>query len=89
MDQSAENQTEIILNSIADGVFTVDTEWKITSFNNAAEKITSIKREDAIGNHCWEVFRANICEKGCVLRRTMETGKQIVNQSVYIVNAES
>ncbi|MBW1914657.1 MAG: sigma 54-interacting transcriptional regulator [Deltaproteobacteria bacterium] len=89
MNQSAENQTEIILNSIADGVFTVDTEWKITSFNTAAEKITSIKREDAIGNHCWEVFRANICEKGCVLRRTMETGKQIVNQPVYIVNAES
>lgn len=31
---------EIILDSIADGVFTVDLEWKITSFNCAAEKIT-------------------------------------------------
>lgn len=29
-------QTEIILNSIADGVFTVDQEWRITSFNRAA-----------------------------------------------------
>ena len=40
-----ENQTHIILDSIADGVFTVDSDWKITSFNRAAEKITGIKIE--------------------------------------------
>ncbi len=28
-------QTEIILNSIAEGVFTVDLEWRITFFNRA------------------------------------------------------
>ncbi|MDD3620412.1 MAG: PAS domain-containing protein, partial [Desulfobulbaceae bacterium] len=34
------NATEIILESISDGVFTVDHEWRITSFNRAAEEIT-------------------------------------------------
>ena len=34
-----------ILESISDGVFTVDPEWKITSFNRAAEKITGIKKD--------------------------------------------
>ena len=84
----AKDQTSIILDSIADGVFTVDLDWRITSFNRAAEQITGIGREEAVGRHCWEVFRANICEKQCALRKTIETGKGIVNQSIYIVASD-
>jgi PAS domain S-box-containing protein len=82
------NQTKIILDSIADGVFTVDSDWKISSFNRAAEKITGIKKEEAIGRYCWEVFKASICEKGCSLKRTMETGHPIINQHIFIVNSK-
>src|SRR4030042_1260363 len=88
MNKDIENQTQIILDSIADGVFTVDSEWKITSFNRAAERITGIKKEEAIGRQCWEVFRANICESLCSLRHTVETGDPVVNQSVFIVTSE-
>ena len=84
----AKDQTSIILNSVADGVFTVDLDWRITSFNRAAELITGISKEEAVGRHCWEVFRANICEKQCSLRQTIETGKQILNQSIYIVASD-
>jgi len=79
--------TESILESISDGVFTVDHEWRITSFNRAAEEITKISREEAIGRHCWEVFRASACETGCALRATMDTGKPIINKSAFIVDA--
>jgi len=88
MNYTVEERTEIILDSIADGVFTVDSKWKITSFNRAAEKITGIRKEEAIGRYCWEVFKASICEKVCSLRHTMETGNPIVNQSIYIVNSK-
>ena len=44
--------TDIILESISDGVFTVDHEWRITSFNRAAEEITGIPREEAISRFC-------------------------------------
>jgi PAS domain S-box-containing protein len=88
MNQPSENQTQIILDSIADGVFTVDSDQTITSFNRAAEKITGIKKEEALGRHCWEVFRASICEKRCALRHTMDTARPIVNQSIFIVSAE-
>ena len=88
MIKDTENQTQIILDSIADGVFTVDSKWKITSFNRAAEKITGILKDDAVGRQCWEVFRAGICENQCSLRHTVETGEPIVNQSVFIVNSE-
>jgi PAS domain S-box-containing protein len=83
-----ENYTQIILDSIADGVFTVNSDWKITSFNRAAEKITGIKQEEAVGRYCWEVFKASICEKGCSLKRTMETGHPIINQHRFIVNSK-
>jgi PAS domain S-box-containing protein len=86
MKQPTQNQTHTILDSIADGVFTVDSDWKITSFNRAAEAITGIKKEEAVGRHCWEVFKASVCEKLCSLRHTMETGSPIVNQSIYILN---
>jgi len=80
--------TDIILESISDGVFTVDHEWRITSFNHAAEEITAIPRDEAIGKHCWEVFRSNICEKDCALRRTMKDGKSFVDTSIYIVKID-
>ncbi len=79
--------TEIILNSVSDGVFTVDHEWRITSFNRAAEQITGVSRDEAMGKHCWEVFRSNICETDCALHRTMKQGKAFVDTSTYIVNS--
>jgi PAS domain S-box-containing protein len=79
---------DTIFNSINDGVFTVDENWRVTSFNRAAEKITGIMRGEAIGKPCCEVFRANICESACALKQTMQTGKPVVNKAIYIVNSE-
>ncbi len=80
--------TKVILESISDGVFTIDYNWEITSFNRAAEEITGILRKEAIGRHCWEVFRSNMCEEGCALKKTMEEGKPFINSSGYIINRE-
>ena len=80
--------TGIILDSVADGVFTVDADWRITFFNHAAESITGIPRREALGRPCCEVFRASMCESDCALRRTIETGKPLINKSGFIVNGE-
>ena len=77
---------DVVLDSIADGVFTVDRDWRITTFNRAAEHITGVPREEALGRQCWEVFRSNICETSCALRETMRTGRNIVNQPIYVLN---
>jgi len=81
---SLEKHYRTILDSIADGVFTVDMNWKITSFNKAAENITGIKRKEAIGKRCSKIFRANVCKNGCILRHTMKTEKPVVNMPVLI-----
>jgi PAS domain S-box-containing protein len=79
---------DTILDSIADGVFTVDQHWRITSFNAAAEAITGVPREEAIGQPCCDVFRASICESECALRQTMHTGCPITCKPIYIVRAD-
>ncbi len=80
------HETSAILESISDGVFTVDENWEITSFNRAAEEITGVKRKDAIGSFCSEVFKSSMCETGCALRKTLETTKPIINKSGFIIN---
>jgi len=78
----------IILDSIADGVFTINTEGQITSFNRAAEEITGFKQKEAIGRYCFDVFRANICQTECSLRETMKTGKEIISRQVNILTKD-
>lgn len=80
------HERDVILDSINEGVFTVNLEWKITTFNRAAERITGISKKEAIGRACCDVFHADICEKACVLRQTFETGKPMENGSAHIVN---
>ncbi|MDX9754373.1 MAG: sigma 54-interacting transcriptional regulator, partial [bacterium] len=64
----------------------VDRDWRITSFNQAAERILGVDREEAIGKPCCEVFRSSICESHCALKETLETGKSVINKTIYIVD---
>ncbi|MFH1139130.1 MAG: sigma 54-interacting transcriptional regulator [Pseudomonadota bacterium] len=77
---------DIILDSINEGVFTVDLAWRITAFNRAAERITGVSRSEAAGKSCCDVFHANICERDCALRRTFETGKSVFNATAHIID---
>ena len=89
MSNRARNKTQnVILDSISEGVFTVDLDWRITSFNRAAEEITGIQREKAIGKYCRDILRADVCETDCTLRQTMQTGKPIMNKAVHIIDAQ-
>jgi PAS domain S-box-containing protein len=85
---SQQRHHDLILDSLAEGVFTVDLKWRITSFNRAAEVITGIKRSQAIGRQCFEVFRADVCETGCMLRRTIETGIPLADMPVHVYRAD-
>jgi PAS domain S-box-containing protein len=78
--------TNELLDYVPDGVFTVDAEWRVTFFNRAAEQITGIKRGEAVGRRCCEVFRASICEGACALQQTLSTGRPVVNKVVYIID---
>ena len=78
---------QTILSSIADGVFSVDRDWRITSFNPAAERITGVPAEQAIGKRCSDVFHADLCERGCALRESVETGNELVGVRARILDS--
>ncbi len=78
-------QLKIILDCIADGVFTVDREWNITYFNRAAETIVGIFRKDALGKKCWDVFHSSACDGRCILQEALRLGREITNKSIFIL----
>jgi PAS domain S-box-containing protein len=45
-----------ILESITDGFFALDRDWKITYWNKQAETLTGLPYHHVIGNSVWEVF---------------------------------
>jgi PAS domain S-box-containing protein len=76
--------TDAILDSIADGVFTVDQQWKITSFNKAAETITGWAADEAMGKSCSEVFHSSICGKNCAIAESLYRGMPVSSRSITI-----
>jgi PAS domain S-box-containing protein len=75
----------IIFDSISDGVFTVDKNCIITSFNKAAEEITGFRAGEALGKHCFEIFRTEVCNKRCALRDTLAEHVPVENSRVTII----
>lgn len=87
-DNTQALQNKLILDSVADGVFTVDRNWQITSFNLAAEIITGWEREEAVGSFCSDVFHSSICGKNCAVAEALYTGKPVTNRSITIEDAD-
>ena len=47
---------ESILESISGGFFALDNQYRITYWNNAAEKGTGLQRSDVLGRNVFEIF---------------------------------
>jgi PAS domain S-box-containing protein len=75
-----------ILDSVADGVFTVDRDMRITWFNRAAESITGFSQKEALGRPCCEIFRSNICFSACPVTEALTTGKNVENREIDILD---
>ena len=75
-----------IIESISDGVFTVDLDYKITFLNQAAERITGYSKDEALGKSCADILKTNICDEGCALRQTIASRQPIVNKLVCLTN---
>lgn len=79
----------VILDNISEGVFTVDTEWRLTSFNKAAEQITGRSAADVIGRPCHEIFQSSICGKSCAIATSINSGRPDKNRCIHIKNVDN
>jgi len=75
-----------ILESISEGVFTIDLEKKISFFNRAAESITGFTVAEAVGQYCFDIFRSSVCQVNCPLETAIKTKKPVYDRSAVIIN---
>ncbi len=80
--------SDIILDSITEGVFTVNENMEITNFNKAAERISGMPRKKAIGQYCFDVLRSNICETECPIRFSIDTGGETIDRHKNILRVD-
>lgn len=85
-DDIAKEFLDNILASMQGGLFTIDKDARITSFNRAAEQITGFKKEEVLNKKCYTVLRSNICKSKCRLKRTLETGESMFEYDATIKN---
>ncbi|GEM_PF-1483416 len=64
--EAQRRQIQLIIDNVADGVFSTDLDGVITAFNPAAERITGFRAEEVIGLACHEAF-ARDGETTCAL----------------------
>ena len=70
-------KTDTILNSLAEGVITVDKEFRITFINEAASLMTGFQKDEVIGKICKNVFKSDYCSENCPIARILKFGKSI------------
>ncbi|MBU4566068.1 MAG: sigma 54-interacting transcriptional regulator [Desulfarculus sp.] len=74
-----------LVDNLAEGIFTINTRWRITSFNQRAEQLTGYNSSEVLGRYCWDIFRSDLCGAGCPLRTTLETGVTRMDQDVRML----
>ncbi|MBM4306649.1 MAG: PAS domain S-box protein [Deltaproteobacteria bacterium] len=79
-----------ILDTINDGVVTIDFNMRITSFNRAAERITGYSTKEALGKPCMDIFCAGVkidrskCLADCTMKLAVAEGKSITRKKKIV-----
>jgi two-component system phosphate regulon sensor histidine kinase PhoR len=71
-----------IIQSVPDGIITVDAQLKVTDLNRAGEKLIGISRAEALGAYCGTVLRSSLCGRGCPLQAAMSSGEVAIREAV-------
>ncbi|REL29128.1 PAS domain S-box protein [Rhodohalobacter sp. SW132] len=55
--QQAYEERNRLLESIGDAFFAVNREWTVTYWNNEAEKVLQMPRENVVGKNLWDIYK--------------------------------
>jgi len=78
---------EAIFDSVADGIFTVDSDFVITSFNHGAEMTTGYSADSVLGKTCSDVLKTDLCRSDCPLKKALEEGQSCMRYPIAITDA--
>jgi len=79
---------EGLLKNMEGGVFTIDLNKNVMSFNKAAEWITGYCYEEVIGKPCAEIFKGSVCRESCMFERVIKTGVPANRSDIVIIGKD-
>lgn len=81
-------QLRQILDQLPDGLVTMDKQGRITYFNTAAERITGIVADKAVGIHCRDIFKATTCETDRIPAKGDQVGKNLYDREFRVTRLD-
>ncbi len=75
--EAERRKAEDLVDSLADGVFSVDNDLRIRKFSRNMEKLLGVPEEDAIGRRCRDVLRGTLCDTDCPLLWSRENDSAV------------
>ncbi|MEJ2588614.1 MAG: ATP-binding protein [Deltaproteobacteria bacterium] len=73
-----------IIDSLPVGIFTVNPEMKVTSFNPWAEKITGYAEKEVLGRYCGQILQGGMCKLNCPLKTAIDRQHPVVRLDTTI-----
>jgi PAS domain S-box-containing protein len=78
--QLERNKVQAVLDSIAEGVFTVDSERTVTSINRTGARIVGRSESEIVGQTCYEVLACRAeCARACPVIGVLAGGRAVTN----------
>ena len=81
-------RSRTLVNSIADGVYSVDLDMRLTAFSRSAESMTGYREEEVLGRPCREIFHSSVCDTDCPLQWTLKHQQPIQNCTATLVSKQ-
>ncbi|WP_020676601.1 sigma-54 interaction domain-containing protein [Geopsychrobacter electrodiphilus] len=78
-----------LLDSVSDGIFAVDRDMRIISFNSAIETMTGYSRDEVIGQTCHDIFNSEICQQDCLIHKAICAGEKVDNLELAIYDRQN
>ena len=82
------HQLRSMFDNLNIGVFTVDSQRKITSFNRAVQVLTGYKEGDVLGKSCYQVFKNDLCQGECKFHEAVEAEQVSLSFDVEIFDIQ-
>ena len=84
----SDDQYRLLLDSLSEGVCTVDRDWNITSFNLSAQRLTGVTGEEALKRSFGDLFHCEACECASLLSGVMSSGLALRDVSTRMTDRE-
>lgn len=75
-----------ILDSLTEGIITLDKDFNIIFINHSAEKITGLTRSGVLGKKCFEICKSASCKIDCPIVRVLKSNNPVTDFDSFIYN---